>query len=485
MSIKKRVIISNILMLLVPIVAAVLLFEVGFDSRRGQYWESFEEILDDDNAIVTAEGILYAYKNNLLEDIGSYSTYEALAKELGKIGYHYEAITNGVEVYSNITESEYIKLDTLLQGIPETMNKVTLNDNEIAIIRETFEAGKEKLVLTAMIDLEMAKPRDHRTLLTYRIIKIVVLVIVSLLVIVVITNISLAAWITNMILKPMNQLVIGAKEIGKGNLDYTIQYYRDDEFGEVCTEFDRMREQLKGSVETRLKYEQYRNELIAGISHDLRTPLTSIRGYVEGLQDGLANTPEKQQRYYGAIRTRTSDMEALVENLSTFSRLETKEHRFMVKPVRITEVINEFLEEYDQEAEKARIHIETRFDLQEETVLLDVVEMKRVFTNLFVNSVKYRVKEESNISITITNELRKIKIIINDDGPGVREEELEHIFVSFYRGDASRHQPGLGNGLGLAIVKEIVEGHMGTIYAKNENGLAIVIELPIYKEEKE
>ena len=244
-----------------------------------------------------------------------------------------------------------------------------------------------------------------------------------------------------------------------------------------------MAEYFEESVRQREQYEESRKQMLAGISHDLRTPLTSIKAYVEGLRDGIANTEEKKQKYYKALQTRTADLEALIDNLSLFSRFDRGEYHYSMEPV----VLNEFLDNYFKENE---------MDFRENHLFLkkrswtdvplwisgDKKQLKRVLGNLVDNTIKYREQDETTLMVALYKKENCAYIELEDDGPGVPVEEREQIFETFYRGDEARQNPGNGSGLGLSIVREILKGHGAEIKAEageDGRGLKMIMKFPL------
>lgn len=266
-------------------------------------------------------------------------------------------------------------------------------------------------------------------------------------------------------------------------MDFEINYNKKDEFGEVCDDFNKMRVQLKLSEEARNRYEEYRKEIINGVSHDLRTPLTSIKGYVEGLQDGIANTEEKKKKYYSAIHTRAIDIENLINSLSSLSSIENEKFKYNFKKIKLGEYLKEKINNYKEELSQKNIKINLNI-IHDDYTLLDEKEFGRVLDNLLENTYKYGKKDNSIVDIKLDKNQEKLQLIFKDNGPGVDKSDLDNIFLSFYRTDKARTNPANGSGLGLSIVKNIIQGHNGTIEAVNNGGLEFIITLNIFKEEK-
>lgn len=313
------------------------------------------------------------------------------------------------------------------------------------------------------------------------IISAILTIFLAAILVIVLINTFLSARLTKSIIVPLRLLSAGSKKIRDGNLDFELRYNGKDEFEQVCSDFDEMRQRLKDSVEMQLKYEKDKQELIAGISHDLRTPLTVIKGYVEGLRDGVANTPEKQQKYLEMIYSKACDMDLLVDNLFLFSKMDTNHYPFQFQNTDISLYFNEFFSQAKSEFLPRGLDI--TFESKNGSIYIDLDhrEMSRVLTNILENSVKYKTAKTGKVKAVLTQENSSAVITIADDGPGMEADDLPKIFKRFYRGDPSRTNPHEGSGLGLAIAKHIVNAHGGTIEARNNSGLEITITLPVEK----
>ena len=243
-----------------------------------------------------------------------------------------------------------------------------------------------------------------------------------------------------------------------------------------------MRIRLKESVELQQRYESSRKELIAGISHDLSTPLTSIKGYAGGLLDGVANTPEKQKHYLRTIYDTACDMEGLVDNLFLFSKLDMGKMDFQMESIPIKAYLTDFCAEAGLKIQGRSVEIRLDNQLKDKKfVSIDQTQFGRVLWNLLENSLKYAEEKNVKITITLAEEAEKVVLRFEDNGPGVEQEALEKIFDSFYRTDPARSSLKKGSGLGLSVAREIIEGFSGRIYAEASKlgGLAVVIVLPI------
>ena len=308
-----------------------------------------------------------------------------------------------------------------------------------------------------------------------------------------IINNLFAIRLTNRILKPLGPLSEGVKQIRNNNYAYRIDYQKDDEFRPVCEAFNEMAARLETSTAERQKEEANRRELIAGISHDLRTPLTSIKGYLEGIETGVASTPEMRKEYFSTITRKTAELEHIIEQLFFFSKLDMDEFPLNMRNVDIVRSVSDIIE--DTISEYAARGLSIQFEAMpiaampiaamphSAFVLADTFWLRNVIINIFENSVEYKTKERGQIEISTVLENNFILFYFTDNGPGVQADTLPKLFDVFYRTDPSRNKKG--SGLGLAISAKIIERMGGSIHAElpASGGLSIVIKMPLLPEE--
>lgn len=302
------------------------------------------------------------------------------------------------------------------------------------------------------------------------------LYIVIVILIMITINGILTHWILKRIVKPLVALKDASTKIKEGYLDFEVKSNTNDEIGELCKEFEDMRCRLKESVEIQLNYENSRKELISNISHDLKTPVTAIKGYVEGIKDGVADTPEKMEKYINIIHKKTNDIDKLIEELFLFSKLDSNKLPFSFESVDIKGYLSDSVEELKFDLEKSNIEIELIDNIQDEIIILaDREKLKRVIVNIVDNSVKYMDKESGQIQITLKGLGDFVQFEIKDNGRGISQEALPFIFDRFYRADPSRNSKTGGSGLGLAIAKKIIVGHGGKIWSESSVGIGTSI----------
>ena len=285
------------------------------------------------------------------------------------------------------------------------------------------------------------------------------------------------------IMRPINALTDAAKRVEEGDLSTPVAYQGQDEFSSVCAAFDHMQKHLLQEREKNAAYEQARTDLVAGISHDLRTPLTSVKGYIKGLRDGVANTPEKQSQYLDIAYRKSCDMDRLLQRLFYFSKLETGNLPLFLVPADLGNFVKRFADEVREELEHSGGQVVLQQVPVRRPVQLDEEQMYRVLTNLKENALGYAGVQPLVLTLTLWRQGEWEYLRFADNGRGVPEEQLAHLFEQFWRGDQSRSsRGGEGSGLGLYIVKYIVEAHGGTIRAKNDHGLVFEIALPRLEE---
>ena len=315
----------------------------------------------------------------------------------------------------------------------------------------------------------------------------IVEVIMVIILVLMITSLGLTLWIYSSIVRPLNKLKLATNNIKEGNMDFEMPKVSNNEIGDVCRDFEDMRVILKNSSEEKLKSDVEEKELIRNISHDLKTPLTAIKGYVEGLQDGVANTPEKQAKYIQTIANKVNDMDKLIDELTIYSRLDTNRVPYTFVRCNVSDYFGDCCEEIGTELEASQIGLEYNDHLTEPAYMnVDPEQLKRVVNNIISNSVKYMAEgRQGRITIDLYDEGDYIHVIFSDNGIGIAAKDIEHVFERFYRTDESRNSKHGGSGIGLAIVKKIVEDHKGKIWAESVEGEGTTMHLNLIKAKAE
>ncbi|MDF2609093.1 MAG: hypothetical protein K0R92_567 [Lachnospiraceae bacterium] len=309
----------------------------------------------------------------------------------------------------------------------------------------------------------------------------VILIIIAFILIIILSAAVLIIWIYRSILRPINILHIATDAMKEGNLDYSIEGDPEDEIGLLCIDFEEMRIRLKELIEVRLKYEKDTKELISNITHDLKTPLTAIKGYAEGIMDGVADTDEKRDKYLKTIYNKANDMSVLVDELSFYSKIDCNTIPYTFKVINLYDYFDDCINEIRLELEMK--NIELSYTSSTENCLCvqaDAEQLKRVVNNIISNAVKYIGNKKGHIQIQVSEGKEFAEIAFRDNGVGISAKDLPHIFERFYRADVSRNSKG-GSGIGLAIAKKIIEDHMGNIWAESEVGKGTTIHFTLRK----
>jgi len=298
--------------------------------------------------------------------------------------------------------------------------------------------------------------------------------LVAMLVVLVVTNGLLTYYVSRSIIKPIRALSQATAKISEGDLEASmvLTNHRRDELAELAASFEHMRLSLLEAQKEQALYERNRQELIASISHDLKTPLTSIRGYVKGIQDGVANSEEKLQRYLHIIDQTANRMDRLIDELFLYSKLDLQRQPLQIEPVELVSFFQDCTEElsyrYQLYGESVEIKLNDNEHQGSYIALADRDQLKRAVVNLVENSVKYNGQHSKWIDIHIHDQGRQLLIEMRDNGQGIDKQQLPYIFDSFYRADPSRNSDAGGSGLGLSIVKKIVEAHGGKVWASSQ-----------------
>ena len=483
MSIKKRLFYSNLLMVLIPLLvifAVIGVFESSIrvsdllqNSTSNELNEAFVELQD---FIANTDG------DRLLE---SAEYREAFLNTAGEYGFHIQAAQNSDILFSNWDANDAANIERFGINLEQQVLEFPVITHYIgaSTFACTVSTGGNPIYITALYfegstSLGMLETDLKRLALQPSTIVLLISVIV-----IIIVNVVLSSRMVVKIMVPVNKLLNGAERIKQGDLSENIHYSGKDELSRVCDSFNEMQDRLRDNINKNIAYEQRQREMIAGISHDLRTPLTSIKSYVKGLKDGVAQTGEKRQSYLDIIYLKTGEMESLIENLFQFAKLETGSVPLHLQWVCLNQYLATYLDKHIDDYKMRGVSLVFHDTPQKLMSKLDGNLMGKVFENIMENSIKYAVDDQIIITVSLQASNESAIIRVKDNGPGVPVECLMKLFESFYRVDDARSNSTDGSGLGLSIAKHIIEKHGGKIYAENDNGLAVMIELPVEKEE--
>ena len=280
------------------------------------------------------------------------------------------------------------------------------------------------------------------------------------------------------IIKPVDELMDANERIKKGNYNQLIEYKGEYEFEQLCQSFNNMQLTLKDEKERDLKWQKTKQDMISGISHDLRTPLTSIKGYIKGIKDGVANSKEKQEKYLDVAYKKACEMDSLIERLLYFSRVENGQISYNLNTINVNKLIDQYVKSQEFDLKEKGVEIKTNIKTND-NIKVDIVQINRVFDNIIQNSLKYANVKNLTVEISAYSKENDVIIEIKDNGNGTDDENLDKIFDEFYRADESRTNSSIeGHGIGLYVCKYIIEKHGGSIKAENKDGLSIIISLP-------
>lgn len=290
------------------------------------------------------------------------------------------------------------------------------------------------------------------------------------------TALSVGLWIYRSIAAPLLKLKKATRSIKEGNLDFVLEVEGNDEFSELFQDFEDMRIRLKESAEEKIILDKENKELISNISHDLKTPITAVKGYVEGIMDGVADTPEKMERYVKTIYNKTNEMDHLINELTFYSKIDTNRIPYTFSKLNVEDYFGDCAEEIGLELETRGIElVYANYVEGDVQVIADGEQIRRVIHNIIGNAIKYMDKPKGIIQIRVKDVGDFIQIEIEDNGKGIGAKDIAYIFDRFYRTDVSRNSSKGGSGIGLSIVKKIMEDHGGKVWATSRLGIGTIM----------
>ena len=300
--------------------------------------------------------------------------------------------------------------------------------------------------------------------------------ILTATIILVFTALSVGLWIYRSIAVPMVKLKKATQNIKEGNLDFVLEVEGNDEFSQLCQDFEEMRKRLKESTEEKILMDKENKELISNISHDLKTPITAVKGYVEGIMDGVADTPEKMDRYVRTIYNKTNEMDHLINELTFYSKIDTNRIPYTFSKLNVEDYFSDCAEELGLEMETRGIElVYANYVEKDVQVIADGEQIRRVIHNIVSNAIKYMEKPRGIIQLRVKDVGDFIQVEIEDNGKGIAAKDLPYIFDRFYRTDVSRNSSKGGSGIGLSIVKKIMEDHGGKVWATSRLGIGTIM----------
>ena len=285
----------------------------------------------------------------------------------------------------------------------------------------------------------------------------------------VVTFISLFYYITKKKMKYIEDISKGLMEISKGDLDFKVKLQGQDELCNLSQNINYMANELSIKIEDERRIERTKAELITNVSHDLRTPLTSIKGYLGLIMDNKYKTEEALNEYVNIAFQKSCKLEKLINDLFEYTKLEGNNVKINKANVCINELLDQLIFEMQPLCDEAGIDITKYYMVEKGIVNIDGDKTVRVFENLLTNALRYS-KKPGGILVKVYEIDEKIAIDVENPCDDITEEQLQRIFERFYRVDSSRNQETGGSGLGLAIAKSIVNLQGGELLAKKREG---------------
>ncbi|MCC8073371.1 MAG: HAMP domain-containing histidine kinase [Clostridiales bacterium] len=488
LKINTRIIISSVLGIIVPIVIIMTFFTICISQNISFFGLSSTAT----NTYGIINQIRWSQTLSTIADELSSDESEQEKKEyisdfssnLEDLGYNIYIECDGAVFYSATDENIIEKANSIVEINDISQNINYFGQNGMVIVNHAQSGSKNYNIIILNDEYTV---NDASEKLNAQNIKSLILsqtgIIIFFITVVFILSIIILSLITSKtIVAPIRKIAKGANEIARGNLDYNIDFESTNELGKTVDAFNEMRIRLKESIEKQTKAEDERKILVAGIAHDLRTPLTSAKGYAEGILDGIADTDEKKLKYLQTICTSIDETEKILNDLSTISRLELRNFELNKTDVSVNEFLADGAQEIGLILEREGFDFSYDSNCSNDTkISIDTDIFARVISNIISNSIKYkRENVKGKVEISLNEYEKNIIIEISYNCSGVERNNLPKIFDTMYRTDPARTKVSQGSGLGLSICKQIVELHGGTIWAStsHDDGLSILISLP-------
>lgn len=393
--------------------------------------------------------------------------------------FSYLLVRKGNEIYYNGSTQD---VSLLFQELPAFREFKSVSDGGSYI-------GKDVNAFVKQLDVELEDSSEVSAFIISSVTQFVgqtkVLLrdlVISIVIILVFTALIMTLWIYTGLNGPLKKLSEATHRIKEGDFDFELHEEGRDEISELCRDFEEMRKRLKELDEEKKTFDRQSKELISNISHDLKTPITAVKGYVEGIMDGVADTPEKMDRYIRTIYIKANDMDRLINELTFYSKIDTNRIPYNFNKINVADYFDDCAEEVGLEMRERNINFTYINNVDKDTqVIADAEQMKRIINNIIGNSVKYMDKTKKSVQLRVMDAGDSIQVEIEDNGKGIPGKELGIIFDRFYRADASRNSAQGGSGIGLSIVKKIIEDHGGRIWASSKVGEGTTMHFVIRK----
>ncbi|ASS65632.1 MULTISPECIES: HAMP domain-containing sensor histidine kinase [unclassified Paenibacillus] len=476
MSIRFKLMLSYIAMAAVPLVLmtavmSFMLYMMGYQDLR----DFFEKNRDKEYGQAVQFGELWYVLHHDSGKLTDDAYLKQIDGRMNEVRSGFVLQKDGAVAYSSSLALDSGQPEKLLLQNGDKRDPLTIGSYSYEVFHAAFTYPDGTPGKAAMFRLSEAIPVYWRPLIT-----MLLLLAVGLM------SALMALVVSRSITRPLSRLKNAALSLKEGNLEPVPLPAGNNEIGQVGTAFEEMRSRLKLTIEQMQQYEENRKMLLSHISHDLKTPITAVRGYVEGLLDGVADTPEKQERYLRTVFRKAKDMDRLIDELFLYSKLDLHKEEFLFRRIDFKAFLRHYLEEKSFELEKSGILLSAHIGGEHSPMhaMADPEKLGRALDNMLDNSAKYMSlasSDERKVVLRLEAAAEAADIIIEDTGPGIDEEALPFVFDRFYRAEMSRNPETGGSGLGLAIVRQIAEGHGGAVTARNraEGGAAFMMRLPL------
>lgn len=305
---------------------------------------------------------------------------------------------------------------------------------------------------------------------------------VLVLITICLTGSVLGIYMYSVFVRPAKKMRQIAEMLAGGELEQEIQNLRSEDIDNISEYAEEIRQHLKEAANRRVEYDNGNRDFIRNISHDLKTPITSIKGYASGILDGVANTPDKLEKYARTIFNKANDMDALIDELSLYAKLDTNRIPYEFAPLDVEEFFHGYADEIAIDLEQQGVDMTYYSYLTgPDKIVGDPEQLRRVMNNIIGNSVKYMDKDGAKVMMRIRDEADEIHVEIEDNGSGIDRKDLPYVFDRFYRTDKSRNSSTGGSGIGLSVVKKIIEDHGGRVWATSQIGVGTVMHFVLRK----
>lgn len=491
MKIKTKLIISFCIIIFVPVFLATIAI-VGFCNIQTHVIEETYGIKNANAySIMSSVQLLNKYTVGDFEKIKH--TIKLNSEELLDIDYLQELNSDLLTKYSYLIvragKSLYYNGGTDNESMLDSLPKYGTTGSDAGV---GIYIDSEEDVLVKQVDFKNAEDKKMSVFIITsmnesmpELRQLLVGGIVAVILILLLTACMMIIWIYQSMITPIKKLQAAAENIKEGNLDFEMDARGDDEIGELCVTFEEMRQRLKDNAEEKINNERENKALISNIAHDLKTPITAVKGYSEGIIDGVANTPEKVDKYVRTIYNKANEMDMLINELTLYSKIDTNRIPYNFVKLNVYEYFKDCVEEIGLDLEAKGIGLSYfNYATVDTLIIADPEQLRRVVNNIIGNSVKYMNKTDKYINIRIKDVGDFIQVEIEDNGRGIAQKDLPYIFDRFYRADASRNSATGGSGIGLSIVKKIIEDHGGKIWAtsKEDCGTTMYFVIRKYQE---